>query len=374
MRIGLVLDESLDGTDGVQQYMLRVGGWLTEKGHEVHYIVGETHRTDLPNIHSVTRNLHVHFNGNRLSTPLPARRATLRGLLAELKLDVLHIQTPYSPFMAGKLMRLAPKNTAVVGTFHILPYSWLASLASYGLGVLNNRTAKRFDEVMAVSVPAQQFARSHYGLTSTVVPNCFDFARFKAGMAKKDGKTIVYLGRLVERKGPFELLKAVAYLCEHEQWVEGWKVILGGKGPMLGQLQEYIAAHKLADIVTLAGFVDEADKANFLAQGSIAVFPSIAGESFGISLLEAMAATPGVVLGGDNPGYRSVMEGFEEQLCDPRNTQAFADLLTHWMQDSAARDNIAKRQQAYVQKFDDDEVGVRIVAVYEKALQKRRKA
>ena len=372
MRVGFVLDESLDGTDGVQQYVLRVSDWLRSQGHEVHYLVGETTRTDVPNVHSLSRNLHVRFNGNRLSTPLPASWPKLQAALDELQLDVLHIQAPYSPFMAGRIMALAAKSTAVVGTFHILPYSLLASLASYALGFMNRLSAHRFDAMMAVSVPAQSFAKSHYGLTSTVVPNCFDLQTFSAGKSSSSQKNIVYLGRLVERKGALELVRAVAYLHQQGDWPSGWKVIIGGKGQLKDSITSFISQHNLEQIISLAGFVAEEHKADFLAQADIAVFPSIAGESFGISLLEAFAAARGVVLAGDNPGYRSVMVGFEDQLFNPRETGATASLLQQWMQDDAARGRLAVAQRTYVERFDVQVVGAQIMDVYEKALQSRR--
>ena len=106
VKIGLVLDDSLDRTDGVQQYVLCVGQWLQLRGHEVYYLTGETTRTDPKRIHSLSRNVKVRFNGNQLSVPLPASYSKLRRLLTQLDLDVLHVQVPYSPFMAGRLLRL----------------------------------------------------------------------------------------------------------------------------------------------------------------------------------------------------------------------------------------------------------------------------
>ena len=74
LRIGLVLDDTLDTTDGVQQYVLTLGKWLSQHGHEVHYLVGESRRDDIANIHSMARNIKVRFNRNRLSIPLlPAK-------------------------------------------------------------------------------------------------------------------------------------------------------------------------------------------------------------------------------------------------------------------------------------------------------------
>ena len=104
MKIGFVLDDTLDTADGVQQYVLLVGGWLKRQGHDVHYLVGHSTRKDVDNIHSLARNVRVSFNKNRLSVPLPASTRAIKNLLKAEKFDVLHIQMPFSPFLAGKII------------------------------------------------------------------------------------------------------------------------------------------------------------------------------------------------------------------------------------------------------------------------------
>lgn len=372
MRVGLVLDDTLDSPDGVQQYVLRVGEWLQAHGHEVFYLVGESRREDLTNLYSIGRNVRVKFNGNALSIPLPAQRKQLRKLLDDMHLDILHVQTPYSPFLGGRLIELVGPEVAVVGTFHILPYSVLSNVGSRMLGAWNARTAKRFDDVIAVSSPAQRYAKRYYKLECHVVPNGFDMPLFTLKQPASRQKNIKFLGRLVERKGPYELLRAIAQRAAQEPWPQDWRVVIGGKGPLAAKMQKYIKQHNMEAFVELAGFIAEEDKARFLADADIAVFPSLAGESFGISLLEAFAAARGVVLAGDNPGYRSVMEGFEVQLFKPKDTTGFAELLRSWMQDNAGRAKIANAQKRYVRRFDMQAVGAEIARVYETALQKRR--
>src|SRR4051812_3995826 len=113
LKIGLVLDTSLDPTDGVQQYVISVGEWLRGRGHDVHYLVGQTARHDLPNVHSLARNIGVVFNGNRTTIPLPTSRRKLRRFLDRQRFDVLHVQTPHSPFMSQRLILVADKRTAI---------------------------------------------------------------------------------------------------------------------------------------------------------------------------------------------------------------------------------------------------------------------
>ena len=374
LKIGLVLDESLDPPDGVQQYVLRVGEWLSAQGHSVYYLVGETKRRDQQYIYSLTRNIKVAYNGNRLSIPLPVLTSKIQQLLNELQLDIIHVQAPYSPFLAGKIIRCASVTTAVVGTFHILPYNRLAIAGSKLLAAINHRTARRFDAMMAVSEPAAEFARQVFGLTSTVVPNPFDFQKFhndKKARVPTGTTDIVFLGRLVERKGGLLLLKAINAIVQKHLTEVPFRVTIAGKGPDNDKMQAFIGRNNLGAVVTMPGFIAEEDKPTLLASADVAVFPSISGESFGISLLEAMAAARGVVLAGNNPGYAAVMEN-KEQLIQPQDVTQFSQTVAEWLNHPAARAQAAARQKEYVQQFDIAEVGPQILAIYSKALQTRR--
>lgn len=371
MKIGLVLDDTLDTHDGVQQYVLNVGRWLSQQGHDVHYLVGQTTRTDIPNLHVLSRNVHAKFNGNRMSVPLPVPKRRLKVFLAQQQFDILHIQVPYSPFMAGRLLKTVPAQTAVIGTFHILPYSNLVTWANRLLAAANRSTGKRFDRMLAVSAPASQFANQIYGYEPEVVPNPIRIAQFEGIQSQNPNVNIVFLGRLVARKGAMHLLEAITYMRERQLYQGEFHVFVGGKGEMLTELAAYIQANGLSDTASLEGFIEEADKALFLAQADIAVYPSLAGESFGIVLLEAMAASRGVVLAGNNPGYASVMQPYPDQLFDPRDKVGFAEKLAWYLNHPAARERASDLQREYVQHFDINVVGSRLVSIYTHALQTR---
>jgi phosphatidyl-myo-inositol alpha-mannosyltransferase len=374
MKIGFVLDDSLDKADGVQQYVLALGEWLSDQGHEVHYLVGETHRKDLRRVHSLSRNLTVTFNGNRLSTPLPANKRHIKNILDKEKFDILHVQMPYSPFMAARVIRLAPQSCAVIGTFHILPYGRRERWATYSLRLLLARTLLRFDTVLSVSKPAQRFAKQSLGLRSTILPNVVDVKRFNAARPLtqfNDGKiNIIFLGRLVPRKGCYELLEAVQDLHDHGQ-LQNTRVIIAGQGGLRGQLENFVSVNRLKHIVHFTGFLKESEKARYLASADIAVFPSLSGESFGIVLIEAMAAGARVVLGGDNPGYRSVLGDQPSQLVTPQSKASFSRSLKHFIRNSRARQRATRWQSQQLDQYDVATVGRRLVQIYSKALQSR---
>lgn len=370
LKIGFVLDDSLDSTDGVQQYVLTLGEWLGSQGHEVHYLVGETKRTDISYVHSLSQNLKVMFNGNRLSIPLPTRKRQLAKLLAEEKFDVLHVQMPYSPLLAGRIITLAPKKTAVVGTFHILPHSRFVSVCSRLLALVEHRTLKRFNVVFAVSAAAQTFASKSFKVAAAVLPNVIDVNRFATAEALPQLKnpqalTVLFLGRLVPRKGCRTLLEAVALL--QKQSVQNFKVVICGKGPLETELKQFVEKNGLSDMVEFVGFVSEADKPRYYKSADIAVFPSTGGESFGIVLAEAMAAGA-VTVAAANPGYASVLENNSDVLFKPGDSQALAQKIERYLQDKNARTQVKAWQQKSVQAFDTAAVGRKLLEAYGKII------
>jgi len=375
MKIGIVGDDTLDKTDGVENYILTVGAWFTQQGHEVHYLVGETYRTDLPHLHSLSKNVKVRFNGNRLSIPLPANKKRIRELLAKEKFDVLYVQMPYSPALAARIVRAAGPRTAVVGAFHILPDNKLADWGTRLLRLVLSRNLRRFDKFLSVSTAAQKFSKDAFRIESVVIPNASPLKPFFAAKQFpqfKDTLTVLYHGRLVERKGCGHFLQAVASLVERDLWPAGAQVLISSDGPLRAKLEQFVHDRRLADIVTFLGYTSEADKPRYMASADIVVYPSTGGESFGIVLLEAMAASRGAVLAGNNPGYASVMYPRSESLFNPLDHQAFADMLLDNLTDKRLRRAARDWQMQYVKQYDVAVVGKQLIKLFDQALHKRR--
>jgi phosphatidylinositol alpha-mannosyltransferase len=374
LKIGFVFDDSLDKSDGVQQYILALGEWMRAEGHDVHYLVGQTTRTDIQGIHSLSRNLNVIFNGNRLSVPLPTSKTKLKKFINDQNFDVLHVQMPFSPFLAGRLISAADvSKTVIIGTFHILSYGQLVTLSTKLLEIWSRRTLKRFNEIVSVSSVAASFAKQTFRIDSTVLPNVIDYQRFAsaAPMHKYDDKlNILFLGRLVHRKGCQVLLEAIN-LIKDDTTLPEFRVLICGKGPLANKLQRYSISHGLGSIVEFVGYVSEDDKAGYYKSSDIAVFPSRGGESFGIVLLEAMASGS-AVMAGDNPGYRSVMEDKPELIFDPNDTHSLAEKLRNYLLDDNLRQQVAWWGQDYSINFDIPKVGWQLLDKYNQALRNRR--
>lgn len=360
MKIAYVLDDTLDKSDGVQQAVLTIARQMVELGHEVHYIVPRTERKDLPHVHCISRFIEMKFNGNSVRTPLPASRGRIKKLLKQENFDVIHVQMPYSPVLAGRVVRYADKSAVIVGTFHILPYNALARIGTRLLGLWLRRNLRRFDNFYAVSGPAQSFLKSSFGVDSQVLGNPINYRFFNAftdGKAKySTQKTkIVYVGRFDVRKGVLQLIKSYEQMSEQKNC----ELVMCGKGPLLEEAKAYATNKNLA--IEFPGFVSEEEKAMQLASADIAVFPSISGESFGIVLTEAMASGAHITLGGNNPGYASVLNPWPEVLFDPNDVTSFAAKLDYFVKNTTNREEIGTAQQAYVKEFDVETIAQKLI-------------
>jgi phosphatidylinositol alpha-mannosyltransferase len=351
MTIGLLLDDTLDKEDGVQKAVLDIGRELSRRKHVVHYITSQSARTDLDNVHSVGKFLSMKFNGNSVRTPLPASRKRIQALFDEINFDVLHVQMPYSPFLAAKVLKMAPQGVKKFGTFHILPYNFTAKYGTHALGRVMQRSIQSLDHCFAVSAPAKRFMDSAFRVNGSVLPNPVDYTFFSGFSRQKQAKKqVVFVGRFEERKGVKQLVEAYSRMENHQDY----DLIMCGKGPLHEEVQQFAKERNVS--VQFPGFISDEEKAQYLANADIAVFPSVSGESFGIVLTEAMSAGARVTIGGNNPGYASVLEPWPETLFDPNDTDAFAQVLQAFLHDAKLTKKIGIEQHEAVKQYDISKV------------------
>ncbi len=375
LSVGLVFDDTLDSSDGVSQQVKRLGEYLTLHGHKVVYLCGETKLSDYAGgkVYSLSKNIKVRFNGNRLSMPIYSNRKHIKRVITDEKLDVLHVMAPYSPLLAQRIVAIGyRRGLAVVGSFHILPSGWLSSMGARILGLVQLFSLKKFQTFTATSKSASEFAAKTMRIKSVVVPNMVDLSKLEPG--RRAGNTpgrIVFLGRLVERKGLSKLIQALPFVLKSHPDVE---LVVAGDGPDRSKMENLAAELGLKDKIKFLGYVEESDKANVLGSAEIACFPALYGESFGVVLIEAMAAGAGVVLAGDNPGYRCVMEQRPRLLVDPTNTKEFADRLHLLITDKKLADDLHVWQNEHVKQYDINVVGAQILDIYGQAIAKKTKS
>jgi phosphatidylinositol alpha-mannosyltransferase len=242
------------------------------------------------------------------------------------------------------------------------------------LRALKLPSAPRFDEIISVSAAAALFAARWSRMEANqIVPNMLDLAAIPGGRSGNDegpAIDIAFVGRLVPRKGARELIDAIAFLDRRRS--RPTRVAIVGEGPHRDRLQRRVRALGLDESVTFLGRVDDQVKFAVLSAARIACFPSRYGESFGIVILEALAAGAEAVLAGCNPGYSELLA--PEGLVDPEDSPAFAARIWELLDDGNARRALGSRQRAMLPRFDSEVVVEEVLRVYRAALARRPRA
>ena len=351
MRVALVCPYSLSAPGGVQDQVVGLARALAGLGHDIEIVAPGELPGDLRGT-SAGRAFRFRVNGSVAPmAPQPAAAVRTVRALRRGGFDVLHLHEPLAPSITIPALLAHP--APVIGTFHAAghrtPYRWLGGSA--------RRLASGIDARVAVSEPAAQLAARHLGGSYELLFNGIDLARFReAPRADAAGRTILFLGRHEHRKGLDVVLDALRSLPPDVA------VRVAGDGPVTTRLRE---RHRDPRISWL-GRLSEADKIRQLRAASVLCAPSRHGESFGIVLLEAMAAgTPAVA--SDVPGYRSLSDqSGAVLLVPPDDSRALAAGLLRVLSDPRLATTLRARGESQVRRFSMDELAARYVEIYER--------
>lgn len=365
LRVGLVCPYSLDVPGGVQSHVLGLAGALSAAGHDVAVLAPGDDAGPFPAYVTTTgRAVPMPYNGSvaRVSFgPLVAGR--VRRWLARGDLDVLHLHEPATPSIS--VLALWAARVPVVATFHTAqqrPRALETSAATFLRGGLAKIAAH-----VAVSPEARATLGRYLDADPVVIPNGVDTRRFSAAAAERGGRpTVAFVGRVDEpRKGFRLLLEALpAILRRHP---DARLVVVGGDGAALRGVRSNLAAH-----VELLGTVPEDVKARVLGRTDVVVAPNTHGESFGIVLVEAMAAGAAVAA-SDIPAFRRVLgEGLHGALFRTGDADDLARAVSGLLGRPDERQRLAERGRAAAAAYDWSVVAPRVAAVYAGVLEEGR--
>jgi phosphatidylinositol alpha-mannosyltransferase len=275
--------------------------------------------------------------------------------------DVVHAHQPMAPStgMWATLEARAPG----VGTFHSgAGRARLYDLTAPHLRRIANRLAVR----IAVSQRAEAFERARIGGTFEIVPNGVDTDRF-ATAAPADlpaGTKLLFVGRLDARKGFPIAVGAFARLAATHPEL---RLIVVGDGPERDAV--HVLPPELRARVTMLGVVPNAELPTVAAACDLYLGPSTGGESFGVVLIEAMAAGLPVVA-SDTPGYDEVVrDGIDGLLVRPRDADALAVAAGRVLDDPDLAGRLIAAGRDRAGGFDWSIVVERLEDVYRRALQ-----
>ncbi|MBR5950807.1 MAG: glycosyltransferase family 4 protein [Actinomycetaceae bacterium] len=366
MRIGIVCPYSWDIAGGVQFHIRDLAQELISRGHEVSVLAPAENSDNLPEfLVSAGPAIPIHYNGSvaRLSFG-PRINMRVRTWLKTGNFDVVHVHEPFIPSLS--MLALVAATCPVVATFHTaLERSVAFNIASPMLRSVLEKLSAR----IAVSGEARRTAVQYLGGDAFVIPNGVYTQNF--AIASKDARfagteespTLAFLGRLDEpRKG---LGVVVVAFDEIRKAHPGVRLFVAGHG-------DTDAASRLfgdnKDAVTFLGAISESEKSALLASVDMYLAPNTGGESFGIILIEAMAAGAFIV-SSDIPAFQAVLASGTFGVHFENNKPAsLASVVNEWLDKPEERAAVAQQAQEESARYDWHSVASQVYAAYETAL------
>ncbi|WP_419928077.1 glycosyltransferase family 4 protein [Candidatus Poriferisocius sp.] len=358
MRVGLVCPYSLTIPGGVQGQVMGLARSLRRMGVEARVLAPCDGPPPDESVTPLGNSLPTAANGSiaPLAPDPPAQLRTIR-VLRDERFDVVHIHEPLAP---------GPTNTAAVmksapllGTFHRAGHS----TAYQFLRPIVQAVANRLDYRCAVSEDARRLAQGQLGGHYEVVFNGVELDAPSADPIASPYPTIFFVGRHEPRKGLEILIDALQYLPDEVRlWV-------GGDGPETDDLK----ARTVDDArVEWLGRISDAEKQARLRGADVFCAPSLFGESFGVVLLEAMAAkTP--IVASDLDAYAIVARpGRDALLSKPGDPAALAATLKRVLFDQDTAHSLVKSGLDRAQQFSMDTLAERYVEIYADLVARRR--
>lgn len=368
MKIGIVSQSYYPRFGGVTEHVHATAVELSRRGHDVTVITSRfnSERDEGLAVERIGRNVLIPFNGAFVDYTLGWNlKGQLRSLFRSHDFDVIHTHCPAAPSLP--LLAVAAAECPQVGTFHMTGRNRLQEAFR---GPLTRRVA-RLDARIAVSSTAEECAQHYFGGTYSVIPNGVDVERFHPAnepleaWRADDRINIVFVGRLDPRKGVEHLIAAVPDVVTRTRGRARFLIV--GDSTLRRKLEAAVRPD-MREHVTFVGAVPSADLPRWYATADIFVAPATGNESFGIVLLEAMAAGRPLVC-SDIPGYRSVVTPGQNGLVhEPGNVAALADVLCELVDDDERRAALSANGRKRALDFAWPRVTDSIEAVYQKLL------
>lgn len=369
MKIGIVSAYDYSHPGGVINHVSYLGHYLQQMGHGVKIIAPMrrqgTHYFN-EDVTAVGRPLPIPYGGTTARIPLsPWLPYQVNRVLDREKFDVIHLHEPFIPMLC--LSTLTESKTVNVGTFHACHEHsvmyWLGQPVMHKLG-------KKLHGKIAVSQPALTYVSKYLPGNYQIIPNGIDTKHYQhegpIRQELKDGKlNILFVGRLEERKGVGDLIRACSLLKKD---FPNFRLIIAGPGLRLRYYYETLAKTLLQDKAVFTKFVPFNELPEYYRTADIFCSPANGGESFGIVLLEAMASgTP--VVATSIPGYSSVItHGQDGLLAKPQDPRSIADNLLTMINDNNLRQKIISNGFVTAEKYSWENVSKQVEAYYKSLL------
>jgi phosphatidylinositol alpha-mannosyltransferase len=308
----------------------------------------------------IGKGFSVPSNGSVGTITLSPRYVSqVQKVLDRERFDLLHFHEPFVPFLSLVVLR---QSTSVnVATFHA--YAGFSPAYELGSKTLSSY-ARRLHGRIAVSAAARHFVDRFFPGDYKVISNGVDIGRYQRAVPVarwQDGTpNILFVGRLEDRKGLPHLLKAFRLV---RKGGAECRLLIVGSGPQEREARRYVMTRGLQNVEFL-GRVSDDEKAQLFKTADVFVSPATGRESFGIVLLEAMAAGTPIVC-SDIHGYKGVVQrGTQAILVPPRDAKALAGGISELLADPELRARMGAAGLARAEQFSWERVTAKVEEYY----------
>jgi phosphatidylinositol alpha-mannosyltransferase len=371
VKIALVSPYDFVHPGGVNNHVANLATQFRRMGHNVTIVAPVARDKTVPEgVLAISRSITtVRTGGSNARVCLsPGASTRIKRLLQKEQFDVVHLHNPLTPMVSISFLRhrdVAPE-TAIVGTLHEYRVD-KNPLFTLGDPVIY-RWIKRLDGRIAVSDASREFNNTYFPGDYVIIPNGIDVAQFQSDEAspferyRDERPTVLFVGRLEYRKG-------FKYLLRAWPWVRA--VVPNARLLVVGAFDKrrkrpYIMYARKRGIrgIRFVGPASERDKTRYYRTADLFCAPSAGFESFGIVLLEGMAAGVPVVA-SDIPGFRTVLDdGVQGVFVPPRQPLAIGKAIIDLLSDPKLRAKMGAAGQAKAAVYDWSRVASQVLDFY----------
>jgi phosphatidylinositol alpha-mannosyltransferase len=290
----------------------------------------------------------------------PDSLVRLRRELHAGRYDVVHVHEPPAPLVSWDAATF--RGAPVVGTFHAYATKAIPNHIATLLGA--RRIFNQLSRRIAVSEAAAWTGRRWFGGDYQIIPNGVDLEAAPEGpKAPADHMRLLFVGRAEERKGLPVLLSAFEALIEQ---VPSRLTVIGSDPE---EISRRVADPEVGARIDAIGKVSDEELWRQLGEADVLCAPSLAGESFGMVLIEAFAAgTP--VIASQIAGYRDVVsDGVDGMLVPPADPQALAEELQRLWLEPERRIAMGEEGRRSAGRYAWPRIADEVTDTYERAME-----
>lgn len=365
MKVALVCPYAWDKFGGVQSHVRALADALRKRDHRVEVFAPRSkaapEMSTEPGVTFTGRSVAIPANGS--VAPLafgPMAAVALRRALKEFDPDVLHLHEPLIPSLS--LLALWNSDVPAVGTFHA------AADASFGYqaGKPALLSAMRKLAVRTtVSEAARNLISRYFPGDYEMTPNGVDVPRFRDAQPVpfEEPNPVLFLSRIEKRKGLEVLIRALAHLGRDDV-----TLVAAGTGPE--ELRCRALTEELGVKTVWLGRVSEADLPRVFKAAIIYCAPGLGGESFGIVLIEAMAAGLPVIC-SDLPGFQAVASDAAE-IVPAGDPEKLAEAIASVLDEPGRGGAMSLASEKVAARYDWAGLVQNVESLYVRAVESRR--